>query len=105
MADVPNVDDVIPGIFEFLQHRVELRSRLVIGLVLRQLVQIDGGGGGSGAAVSGGAVLGDGPLVAGLGAAAQSAADQNCKEKSNLPKKTFEIKLLPWFSEMKHVLL
>ena len=34
LPDIANVDDVVPGIFQLLQLRVELRSGLVVGLVL-----------------------------------------------------------------------
>lgn len=74
LPDIANVDDVVPGIFQLLQLRVELRSGLVVGLVLGQLVQVDGSRrvGGCGCAV-----LGDGSLVAGLGAAADPVANQD----------------------------
>jgi hypothetical protein len=42
LANISHVDDVISGKLQHLQFRVELSSSLMIGHVLRQLVQVDG---------------------------------------------------------------
>jgi len=42
LANISHVDDVISGKLQHLQLRIELSSSLMIGHVLRQLVQVDG---------------------------------------------------------------